>query len=71
MLSTTVEPECRQRPFVVSYAMTGAGSGEAAATEDAAVRDMPKTLVHNTIHPAVDRVEAYGTTARTISPAVH
>ena len=32
MLSTTVEPECRQRPFVMSYAMTGPGSGSAADT---------------------------------------
>src|ERR1700728_1696973 len=32
MLSTTVEPECRQRPFVVSYAMTGPGSGQVVDT---------------------------------------
>ena len=32
MLSTTVEPECRQLPFVISYAMTGPRSGVAANT---------------------------------------
>ena len=71
MLSTTVEPECRQRPFVVSYAMTGPGSGEIAAAKDARVREASKALAHATIHPAADRVEAYGTTARAHSPAVH
>jgi len=71
MLSTTVEPECRQRPFVVSYAMTGPGSGEAAAAEDAPVREASKALAQATIHPAADRVAAYGATARANSPAVH
>ena len=69
MLSTTVEPECRQRPFVVSYAMTGPGSGEVATAEDAAVREASKAVAHQTIHPAADRVDAYGATA-TISSAV-
>jgi hypothetical protein len=71
MLSTTVEPECRQRPFVVSYAMTGPGSGVDAAAKDAQVREATKVLAHATIHPAADRVEAYGVTARANSPAVH
>jgi hypothetical protein len=71
MLSTTVEPECRQRPFVVSYAMTGTGSGEIAAAEHAPVREALKAFAHNTIHPATDRVDAYGATARANSPAVH
>ena len=71
MLSTTVETECRQRPFVVSYAMTGPGSGEVAAANGARVREASKVLAHSTIHPAADRVEAYGATARANSPAVH
>jgi hypothetical protein len=71
MLSTTVEPECRQRPFVVSYAMTGPGSGEAAPAEGAPARKATKVLAHATIHPAADRVDAYGATARANSPAVH
>jgi hypothetical protein len=82
MLSTTVEPECRQRPFVVSYAMTGPGSGEVAATVGshttigvaaggAPAREATKVLAHNIIHPAADRVDAYGATARANSPAVH
>jgi hypothetical protein len=71
MLSTTVEPECRQRPFVVSYAMTGPGSGEVAAAENAPVREASKVLAHATIHPAADRVEAYGAAAWANSPAVH
>src|ERR1700729_2224634 len=63
MLSTTVEPECRQRPFVVSYAMTGPGSGVAADTvgprtaieagaDGAPERGVPNALAHSTIHPA-------------------
>jgi hypothetical protein len=71
MLSTTVEPECRQRPFVVSYAMTGPGSGEVAAADDAPVREASKSLAQATIHPAAHRIDAYGATARVYSPAVH
>jgi hypothetical protein len=71
MLSTTVEPECRQRPFVVSYAMTGPGSGEVAAAKDAPVPEATKLLGHAIIHPAAVRVEADGATARANSPAVH
>ena len=82
MLSTTVEPECRQRPFVVSYAMTGQRRGVAAdtvgsrttieaAADGAPAREATKVLVHNTIHPATDRVDAYGATARAKSRAVH
>jgi hypothetical protein len=71
MLSTTVEPECRQRPFVISYAMTGPRGGVAAAAEDAPPREATKVLAHATIHPAADRVDAYGATARANSPAVH
>ena len=71
MLSTTVETECRQRPFVVSYAMTGPGSGVAAAADGAPAREATKVLAHATIHPAADRVDAYGATARANSPAVH
>ena len=71
MLSTTVEPECRQRPFVVSYAMTGPGSGEVAPADGAPAREATKVLTHNIIHPATDRVNAYRATARANSPAVH
>ena len=82
MLSTTVEPECRQRPFVVSYAMTGPRSGVAAdivgprtaigaGADGAPERGVPNALAHGTIHPAADRVDAYGATARANSPAVH
>ena len=68
MLSTTVEPECRQRPFVISYAMTGPRGGVAAdiaprtaigRADDAPAREATKALAHATIHPAADRVEAY------------
>jgi len=71
MLSTTVEPECRQRPFVISYAMTGPGSAVAAAAEDAPVREASKALAQDTIHPAAARVATYGATIRANSPAVH
>ena len=82
MLSTTVEPECRPRPFVVSYAMTGPRRGVAAdtvgsrttieaAADGAPAREATKVLAHATIHPAADRVDAYGATARANSPAVH
>ena len=82
MLSTTVEPECRQRPFVMSYTMTGPGSGSAADTAgsptaiEAAAGHAPerialKVLAHSTIHPESDRVDAHGATARANSPAVH
>jgi 3-hydroxyisobutyrate dehydrogenase-like beta-hydroxyacid dehydrogenase len=70
MLSTTVEPECRQRPFVMSYVMTEPRS-EAVAADGAPAREATKVLAHATIHPAADRVEAYDATARAISPAVH
>ena len=70
MLSTTVEPECRQRPFATSCAMTGPRSGEAAAY-GAPTREASKVLAHSIIHPAADRIEAYGATARAISTAVH
>jgi hypothetical protein len=70
MLSTTVDPECRQRPFVTSWAMTSSRNGEAAA-DGAAARDATKVLAYATIHPAADRVEGYDATARAISPAVH
>jgi len=70
MLSTTVEPECLQRPFVMPYAMTGPRTGEAAA-DSTPTREATKVLAHATIHPAADRVEAYGATARAISTAVH
>ena len=73
MRSATVEPECRQRPFVISCATTEPRGGMAAgaAAEDAPAREATKVLAHATIHPAADRVEAYGTTARAISSAVH
>ena len=72
MLSTTVEPECRQRPFVISRAMAGPRSGVAAAAKDVPVPEATKALGHATIHPAAVRVEAYGaTTERADSPAVH
>jgi hypothetical protein len=82
MLSTTVEPECRQRPFVMSYALTRPSSCSAAqsagsramiesAAGDTPERIAPKFLAHSTIHPAADRIDAYGVTARANSPAVH
>jgi hypothetical protein len=71
MLSTTVEPEGRQRPFVVSCAMTGPGSGEVAAAEHAPVREASKPLAQAIIHPASDRVATHGATVRANSPAVH
>jgi len=71
MLSTTVKPEYRQRPFVVSYAVTGPGSGEVAAADDAPAREATKALEQGIIHPAADRVDTYGSTARANSPAVH
>jgi hypothetical protein len=70
MLSTTVEPECRQRPFVISYAPTEPLS-EAAAADCALAREATKGLARAAIHPAADRVEVYGAAARAISPAVH
>ena len=71
MLSTTVEPECRQPPFVISCAMTGPHSAVAAAAKDAPVREASKALAETTINPAVDRVATYGATVRANSPAVH
>jgi hypothetical protein len=77
MLSTTVEPECRQRPFVTSYEMADLGAdtvglrtwiGAAAEVEPA--REATKALAHNIIHPAADRVAAHGTAGRTNSIAV-
>ena len=70
MLSTTVDPECWQRPFVTWCAMTSPRTGEAAA-DGAAAQDATKVLAYATIHPAADRVEGYDATARAISPAVH
>jgi hypothetical protein len=70
MLSTTVEPECRRRPFVISNAQIEPRS-EAAAADGALAREAPKALAHATIHPAADRVAAYGATAPANSPAVH
>jgi hypothetical protein len=70
MLSTTVEPECRQRPFVISYVMTWPRS-EAAAADCARAREATKGLAYAAIHPAADRVDAYGATAPANSPAVH
>jgi hypothetical protein len=69
MLSTTVEPECLQRPFVMSYVMTEPRS-EAVAADGAPARQATKVLAHATIHPAPDRVKACGAVARAISPAV-
>ena len=71
MLSTTVEPECQQRPFVISCVTTEPLGGLAAAAEDTPAREATKVLAHSTIHPAADRVDAYGATARANSPAVH
>jgi hypothetical protein len=69
MLSTTVEPECRRRPFIMSYAMTEPRS-EAVAADGAPARKAIKVLAHATIQPAADRVKARGAAARAISPAV-
>jgi hypothetical protein len=82
MLSTTVEPKCRRRPFVMSYAMTWPGSWTAADTAGSPTtieagarrtpeRTAPKVLVYSTIHPEADRVEAYCSTVPANSPAVH
>ena len=71
MFSTAVEPECRQRPFIISWAMTGPRGGVAAAAEDVPAREATKVFAHATIHPAADRVEAYGAAAWANSPAVH
>jgi hypothetical protein len=71
MLSTTVDPECRQRPLVTSYAMTESRSGEGAAADQAPQREAANVLAHAAIHPRADRVAAYGTIARANSPAVH
>jgi hypothetical protein len=81
MLSTTVEPECRQRPFVISCAMAGPRGDVAAdtigprtaigaGTGDAPERIAPKVLEHSTIHPQTDPVDAFGD-RRANSPAVH
>jgi hypothetical protein len=81
MLSTTVEPECRQRPFVISCAITGPRGGVAADTVshrtaigagagDASERIAPKALEHSTIHPEADPMDAFGD-RRANSPAVH
>jgi hypothetical protein len=70
MLSKTVEPECRQRPFVMSCVMTEPRS-EAVAADGAPARVATKVLAHATIQPAPDRVKAYGAAARANSPAVH
>jgi hypothetical protein len=69
MLSTTVEPECPQRPFIMSYTMIEPRS-DAAAADGALAREATKVLAHATIQPASDRVEVYGATVRAISPAV-
>jgi hypothetical protein len=70
MLSTTVEPECLQRPFVVSYAMIGPASDAVAVADGASAWEAREVLAHNTIHPPADRAEPYGATARANSPAV-
>src|ERR1700730_4454723 len=70
MLSTTVEPECRQRPLVMSYATPPRRSGAAAAADGAPAREAIKVLAHTTIPPAAERVDAPGAIARANSPAV-
>ena len=70
MLSTTVEPECRRRPFIMSYAMTEPRS-EPAAADGAPAREATTVLAHAAIHPETDRVEAIGAIARANSPAVN
>jgi hypothetical protein len=83
MLSTTVEPECRQRPFVISCAMAGPRSGVAAdivgprtaigaSAGDTPERVARKVLAHRTIHPEADHLyTCSATTERADSPAVH
>ena len=78
MLSTTVEPECRQRPFVISYAMTGPRSGMAADTSACARRSgtrqhekRQKSWRKAPFTPQPIRVATYGATVRANSPAVH
>ncbi len=71
MLSTTVEPEYRQRPFDISYAMTGPHGGVAAnivgrrtaiaaGAGDAPERIAAKVLERSTIHAEADPVDAFG-----------
>jgi hypothetical protein len=62
MLSTTVEPECRRRPFDIWSPNTVDKTPEREATN---------ALAHATIHPADDHFEAYGNTAPANSAAVH
>jgi hypothetical protein len=71
MLSTTAEPECPQRPFVISCTMTEPAGGEVTVDEGTPTRTTINALAHATIHSAADRVKAYDPTARAISPAVH
>lgn len=82
MLSTTVEPECRQRPLVMSYATpwpvscSAADTAVSRTTSEAAAghtteRIAPKVLAHSIIDPEADRIEACGATARANSAAVH
>jgi hypothetical protein len=61
MLSTTVEPECRRRPFVTWCAI---------AADEATEHEATKLLVHTTIQPTADRAGAYSSTARADSAAV-
>jgi len=63
MLSTTVEPECPDT--------LGSRTTIGTAADEAQVREASKSLAQATIHPAADRVAAYGATARADSPAVH
>jgi hypothetical protein len=72
MLSTTVEPECPQRPVGYSAAHTvGSWTTIGAAAGGALAREATKALTRATIQPSADRVEVYGVAARAISPAVN
>ena len=62
MRSTTVEPECRQRPIVTWSPKT---------VDETPGREATKALARAAIHPVVDYVEAYGSTGPANSAPVH
>jgi hypothetical protein len=70
MLSTTAEPECPQRPFVISCTMTEPAGAELTADCTPAPKTT-KALARATIHSAADRVKADGSTVRANLPAVY
>jgi hypothetical protein len=71
MHSTTAEPECPQRPFVISCTMTEPAGAERAVADGTPAPKTTKAMARATIHSAADRVKAYWSTVRANSPAVH